>query len=55
MTAIAIATLVTSIFALTISILSVIAKPSGTSWWQKFLSFGGTFGLTWSIAYLLGA
>jgi len=55
MTAIAIATLVTSIIAMTASILGVMERPRGSTWWQRFLLFTGTFGLTWSIAYLFGA
>jgi hypothetical protein len=52
MTAIAIATMVTSILA----VIGVAKSPENVRVdWKDVLFFTGTFGLTWSIAYLFGA
>lgn len=54
MTAIAIATLVTSIIAVAASIVGV-SEQQGSTAYQRALFFGGIFGLIWSVAYLMGA
>ena len=54
MTAIAIATLVTSIAAVWSAVVSVDGKKNATAF-QRFLFFGGLFGATWASAVLIGA